>query len=58
MLARKVEECYVVDNSAYRITAWENNQQVVLGSDKWHWNQADMLAIGNRVGEVLLMITK
>ena len=53
-LANKIENCYVVDNSAYRITGWENNKQVIYGSDQYHWNQADMLAIGKKVGEVLL----
>ena len=56
-LADKVENCYVVDNSAYRITGWENDQQVIYGSDKWHWNQADMLTIGKKVGDVLLRVS-
>lgn len=56
-LAEKVENCYVVDNSAYRITGWENNKQVIYGSDKWHWNQADMLTIGKKVGDVLLRVS-
>lgn len=53
-LADKVEGCYVVDNSAFRISGWENNQTVIYGSDKWHWNQADALTIGKNVGDVLL----
>ena len=53
-LENKVKNCHVVDNSAYRITAWENNKQVVYGSDRWHWNQSDMLAIGKNVGDALL----
>ena len=57
-LPSKVDNCIVVDNSAYKITAWENNKQVVYGSDQWHWNQADMLEIGNNVGEALLNYVK
>ena len=53
-LASKVENCYVVDNSQYRISGWENNKEVVYGSDKWHWNQADALEIGDNVGKELL----
>ena len=56
-LANLVENCYVVDNSQYKITGWENNQQVVYGSDKWHWNQADMLEIGKNAGEMLLSVS-
>ncbi len=52
--ATKIQNCYVVDNSAYPITKWENNAQVIVGSDQWHWNQADMLEIGKNVGDALL----
>ena len=52
--ASKIENCYVVDNSSYVITKWENNRQVVVGSDQWHWNQTDMLSIGINVGEKML----
>lgn len=57
-LSSKIESCYVLDNSAYRITSWTNNQQVILGSDQWHWNQADMLEIGNNVGKAMLYCAK
>ena len=53
-LANKIENCYVVDNSAYPITAWQNGNAVILGSDQWHWNQADMLTIGKNVGDAML----
>ncbi len=53
-LAQKIDNCYVVDNSAYPITAWENGKQVIKGSDQWHWNQADMLEIGKNVGDAML----
>jgi len=52
--ATKISNCYVVDNSAYPITKWENNKQVIVGSDQWHWNQADMLEIGKNVGDAML----
>jgi len=52
--AKKIDNCYVVDNSAYPITAWENGTQVIKGSDRWHWNQADMLEIGKNVGDAML----
>lgn len=31
---------------------------VVLGSDHWHWNQADMLEIGCNVGDMMLKVAK
>lgn len=54
--ATKIENCYVVDNSAYAICKWENGKMVVTGSDQWHWNQADMLEIGENVGEAMLAV--
>ncbi len=52
----KVEHCYVVDNSTYDITRWnsETNKDIVVGSDSWHWNQADHLRIGENVGNAIL----
>ncbi len=50
----KIANCYVVDNSAYPITKWENGTQVIVGSDQYHWNQADMLEIGKNVGDAML----
>lgn len=52
--ATKIENCYVVDNSEYVITKWENGSQIIVGSDQWHWNQNDMLNIGVNVGETML----
>ena len=54
--ADKIENCYVVDNSSYVITKWENGKMVVVGSDQWHWNQADMLEIGKNVGDKMLTV--
>ena len=56
--ADKIADCYVVDNSAYAICKWENGKMVVLGSDQWHWNQADMLEIGYNVGDMMLKVAK
>ena len=55
-LASKIKNCYVVDNSAYAICKWENGSMKIVGSDEWHWNQADMLAIGKNVGDLMLEV--
>jgi hypothetical protein len=52
--SRTISNCYVLDNSAFPITKWENNKQVIVGSDQWHWKQADMLTIGKNVGDAML----
>ncbi len=51
-----IDHCYVVDNSAYPITKWENGNKLIPGSDRYHWNQEDALAIGANVGELLLSL--
>lgn len=51
-----IDDCYVVDNAAYPMTHWENGKVVVLGSDQWHWNQEDALAIGANVGKQFLTL--
>ena len=53
---KTVPNCFVVDNSAYAICRWENGKSTILGSDQWHWNQADMLQIGQNVGAKMLEI--
>ena len=55
-LAEKINNCYFVDNSQYLITKWNptTNKVDVLGSDQYHWNQNDMLEIGNNVGTLFL----
>ena len=53
-LASSIENCYVVDNSNFPICKWENNAMVVVGTDRYHWNQADMLQIGMNVGKTFL----
>lgn len=47
-----------MDNSSYRISEYNPNNAnspLVFGSDRWHWNQADMLQIGDNVGDELLL---
>ena len=57
-LATKISHCTVIDNSSYAINRWDTdtNQSVVVGSDQYHWNQADALAIGQNVGNKMLEI--
>jgi hypothetical protein len=51
-----VENCYVVNNSQFVITRWNATAGAaeILGSDQWHWNQADALAIGESVGRLIV----
>ncbi len=55
-----VTNCYVVDNSQYAISRYDANtgkvNTVGLGSDQWHWNQADQLEIGYNVGRAFLTL--
>ena len=57
-LTNKIDRCYVIDNSGYAINRWDTdtNQNVVVGSDTYHWNQADALAIGQAVGKKMLQV--
>lgn len=57
-LASKIDRCTVIDNSGYAINRWdtESGQSVVVGSDQYHWNQSDALAIGQAVGKKMLEI--
>ncbi len=49
-----IRNCYVVDNSGFKVTEWKNGQMVILGSDMYHWKQADALVIGENVGKAML----
>lgn len=53
-----VSNCYVIDNSAYAMGYWDASTDtvVVLGSDKHHWCQSDILKIGYNVGKKMLEI--
>ena len=55
-LPETIENCYVVDNSQYPITRWNTTtgKAEIVGSDQWHWNQADALTIGENVGKLIL----
>ena len=54
-LPNVVTNCRVVDNSQYAISRYDENTGKVntdgLGSDQWHWNQADQFEIGYNVGK-------
>jgi hypothetical protein len=54
-LAERVDNCVVLDNSAYEMGEWNEATQSleVYGSDKHHWNQEDMLEIGYKAGLLL-----
>ncbi|MBQ9782993.1 MAG: hypothetical protein IJW44_00555 [Clostridia bacterium] len=57
-LGATIPNCYTVDNSGYRISQYNGknpSSPIVEGSDRWHWNQADMLQIGDNVGDELLL---
>ncbi len=51
-VAAEVANCYFIDNSQYKISEYdpETNSAIVLGSDTAHWNQSDILTIGQTVG--------
>ena len=54
-----VENCYVVDNSQFAISGYNSadpSSPIVYGSDRWHWNQADALKIGENVGKLFLTL--
>ena len=57
-LPDSVTNCRVVDNSQYAISRYDESTGTVntdgLGSDQWHWNQADQLEIGYNVGKAFL----
>ena len=57
-LPENISGCYVVDNSAYAISKWENGGRVkVEGSpDGAHWGQDNMFAIGKNVGNKILEV--
>ena len=61
LLGNQISGCYTVDNSGYRISSYNAkspSSPIVHGSDRWHWNQADMLQIGDNVGDELLYRAK
>ena len=53
-LPNTVEHCTVVDHSALPITEIVDGKVQVVGSDQWHWKQADMLTVGYDAGTALL----
>lgn len=61
-LPDSVTNCLVVDNSQYAISRYDESTGKVntdgLGSDQWHWNQADQLEIGFNVGKAFLDLNR
>ena len=49
-----VNDTYVIESGDLDINIWQNNQNVVVGSDTWHWSWQDAIKIGNMVGESIL----
>ena len=49
-----VENVHIVDNSNYDINVLKDGGSVVVGSNKYHWNQHDILEIGKNVGDAML----
>ena len=51
-IASEVSNCYFIDNSRYKLSIYDSNTNsaITLGSDNYHWNQADMLDMGQTVG--------
>ena len=54
-VADKVENCYFIDNSQFKISEYDatTNTAIALGSDTGHWKQSDMLTIGQNVGHAM-----
>ena len=53
-LANDQNKIFVVDNSIYDINRMEKGTNVSVGSDRYHWNQTDHIAIGRNVGRAIL----
>ena len=52
-LEKSIAKCYCLDNSQYVINRGDGTTDVV-GTDRYHWNQADALDIGVNAGYLLL----
>ena len=55
-LPSSIDACYIVDNSTYKMGEWKSGALTVLGSDPYHWNQADAFIIGKNVGDAMLSV--
>ena len=49
-----IDNVYVIASGDYDINQLVGGSNVAVGTDTWHWNQEDMIAIGNLVGESIL----
>ena len=52
-LGKSIANCYCLDNSQYEINRGDGTTDVV-GTDRYHWNQADALEIGINAGYLFL----
>lgn len=53
-LPNVIGNVYVIASGQFDINKLVNGSNVAVGTDSWHWNQADMIAIGNLVGESII----
>lgn len=53
-LPNVIGNVYVIASGQFDINQLVNGSNVAVGTDSWHWNQADMIAIGNLVGESII----
>ena len=53
-LPDSIEGIYVAHNGDYAINALNSSSvSVAVGTDNWHWNMDDAIAIGNDVGDII-----
>lgn len=48
------ENVYINKIGHLDINKWVNGNNVAVGTDSWHWNQNDMVTIGQDVGRIIL----
>lgn len=53
-LPNVIGNVYVIASGQYDINQLVNGNNVAVGTDSWHWNQADMITIGNLVGQSII----
>ncbi len=53
-LPSTVSDTYVIASGQYDINRLVNGSNQAVGTDSWHWNQEDMLAIGRLVGKSII----
>lgn len=53
-LPNVIGNVHVIASGQYDINQLVNGNNVAVGTDSWHWNQADMITIGNLVGQSII----